>query len=178
MDTDDAIALVRQYRRIMPEYPDQELGYDEIRRAVERRGGRLEASPVEAFISPLAPEQAPPETRAIVREATAVFLSLLARAGGAVAGPQDVDPAVYLTIGPDGEVSVDYGAAVLLALRLARRNDGSLSFSIDDIDPAMLRDPYWDGEQIGPIVSDLDLGDICPPMCELTVELHIRQLQH
>lgn len=156
-----AIALARQFDRISTEHSDQEYTWAEIEQIIRQHGG---------YLDPFSGEHLDLSIDAQHRaEAAALALRTLT-------DPASVDLAVYLTIDPRGQTHISYGDATVRMLAYVAQRAHQLTFHVSELPAELVREPYWDGEEITTLGFDeLVFADRQDQQC-LRAELHIRTL--
>lgn len=134
-----AIALARQFDRISTEHPDQEYNWTEITQIVRQHGG---------YLDPFSGEHldAGVDTRHRTQAAALVLQALT--------DPSSVDLAVYLTIDSRGQTYISYGDDVVRMLAYVAQRAHQLTFGVHELPAEMVREPYWDGEEITTLQFD------------------------
>lgn len=156
-----AIALARQFDRINTEHSGQEYTWTEIAQIVRQHGG---------YLDPFSGEHLNPSVDWQHRaEAAALALR-------ALTDPASVDLAVYLTIDPRGQTHISYGDATVRMLAYVAQRAHQLVFHASELPAEMVREPYWDGEEITTLgFNELVFADRQDQLM-LRAELHIRRL--
>lgn len=168
-----AIALARQYSRLCPEYPEQLLSLPELKIALGR-GCLVEALP-EQFTDPVLHSLR-------LRRCSELALQLLGAAGAGAPQPHEIDRAIYLTVRADTSdtseyIQVDYGHDLLALMHYAAYQPDLVTYPLagypELVASDLMRQPYWDGEEITEVMLSELLVDGALT-AELAAEIHIR----